>query len=95
MREHATVPAFISPNNYHPCRLQQSKRRVDRQELTGGTRGERKGVVHGEPISRPVPFVTGELSELFGAVRCGGDGFEELVVGAAVIAADTNEGHIA
>jgi len=60
---------------------------VDREELTGGAWGERKGVVHGKPVSRPVPFVPGELSELFGAVRCGGDGFEELVVGAAVIAA--------
>ncbi len=86
--EGACDGASIHLSQYHACRLQQSKRRGDRQELTGGARSERKGVVHGEPVSRPVPFVPGELRELFGAVRCGGDGFEELVVGAAVIAAD-------
>jgi hypothetical protein len=86
--ERACDGTGIHLSKYHPCRLQQSKRRVNRQELMGGARGERKGVVHVEPVSRPIPFVTGELSELFGAVRCGGDGFEELFVGAAVIAAD-------
>ena len=86
--EGACNGAGIHLTKYHACRFQQSKRRVYREELTGGAWGERTGVVHGKPVSRPVPFVPGELGELFGTVRCGRDGFEELVVGAAVITAD-------
>ncbi len=61
---------------------------VNRQELAGGTWCEGKSVVHGEPVSCPIPFITREFSELFGTIRGGGYGFEELVVGAAVVAAD-------
>ena len=84
----ATVPALSSFPEYHAGRLDEADGGMEGQKFAGRAGGEDEGVVHRITIAFPIQGIPRQLLELIGAVGRSWVGFLQLLIRAAVIAAD-------